>query len=203
MHHDERGFGSHRRRGDCDGMSTSGGTRAIIAALLANLGIAVTKFIAFLLSGSSSMLAESVHSLADSGNQVLLLIGGKRAQPRGRRRSIRSATAGSGTSTRSWCRSSCSASAACSPSTRACTRSSTRSRSTLPWIPIAVLLIAIGARVVLAAHRAQGVRARAAGDLDPAVRPPGQGARTAGRGAGGHRRAGRPGARLRSASASR
>jgi cation diffusion facilitator family transporter len=60
-------------------MSTSGGTRAILAALLANLGIAVTKFIAYLLSGSSSMLAESVHSLADSGNQVLLLIGGKRA----------------------------------------------------------------------------------------------------------------------------
>ena len=60
-------------------MSTSGGTRAIFAALLANLGIAVTKFIAYLLSGSSSMLAESVHSLADSGNQVLLLIGGKRA----------------------------------------------------------------------------------------------------------------------------
>ena len=60
-------------------MSTSGGTRAILAALVANLGIAVTKFIAFLLSGSSSMLAESVHSLADSGNQVLLLIGGKRA----------------------------------------------------------------------------------------------------------------------------
>ena len=60
-------------------MSTSGGTRAIVAALLANLGIAITKFIAYLLSGSSSMLAESVHSLADSGNQVLLLIGGKRA----------------------------------------------------------------------------------------------------------------------------
>ena len=61
-------------------MSTSGGTRAIIAALLANLGIAITKFVAFLVSGATSMLAESVHSLADSGNQVLLLIGGRRAQ---------------------------------------------------------------------------------------------------------------------------
>jgi cation diffusion facilitator family transporter len=60
-------------------MSTEGGTRAIIAALTANLGIAVTKFLAFVLTGSSSMLAESIHSLADSGNQVLLLIGGKRA----------------------------------------------------------------------------------------------------------------------------
>jgi cation diffusion facilitator family transporter len=61
-------------------MSTEGGTRAIVAALFANMGIAVTKFIAFLLTASSSMLAESIHSLADSGNQVLLLVGGKRAQ---------------------------------------------------------------------------------------------------------------------------
>jgi cation diffusion facilitator family transporter len=60
-------------------MSTQGGNRAIIAALAANLGIAVTKFVAFLLTRSSSMLAESIHSLADSGNQVLLLVGGKRA----------------------------------------------------------------------------------------------------------------------------
>jgi cation diffusion facilitator family transporter len=60
-------------------MSTEGGTKAILAALVANLAIAVTKFIAFLLTKSSSMLAESIHSLADSGNQALLLVGGRRA----------------------------------------------------------------------------------------------------------------------------
>ncbi len=53
--------------------------RAVFAALAANLGIAVTKFIAFLLTGSASMLAESVHSVADTGNQVLLLIGRDRS----------------------------------------------------------------------------------------------------------------------------
>lgn len=60
-------------------MSSSGGTKAVIAALLANLSIAVMKFIAYGITRSSSMLAEGVHSLADSGNQVLLLVGGKRA----------------------------------------------------------------------------------------------------------------------------
>jgi cation diffusion facilitator family transporter len=61
-------------------MSASGGGKAIIAALLANLGIAIAKFVGFLISGSSSMLAESVHSLADTGNQGLLLLGGRKAR---------------------------------------------------------------------------------------------------------------------------
>jgi cation diffusion facilitator family transporter len=61
-------------------VSTSGGNKAVVAALGANLAIAVCKFVAWGVSGSSSMLAEGVHSVADSGNQVLLLIGGKRAR---------------------------------------------------------------------------------------------------------------------------
>jgi cation diffusion facilitator family transporter len=60
-------------------VSTSGGNRAIVAAMLANLGIAVTKLIAALFSGSGAMLAEAVHSFADTINQVLLLVGGRRS----------------------------------------------------------------------------------------------------------------------------
>ncbi len=60
-------------------MSTGVGTRAIIAALLANAGIAVAKFIGFLITSSSSLLAESVHSVADTSNQGLLLFGKRRA----------------------------------------------------------------------------------------------------------------------------
>jgi cation diffusion facilitator family transporter len=56
--------------------------RAVVAALAANLGIAVVKFVAFLLTGSASILAESVHSLADTGNEVLLLVGrGRSTRP--------------------------------------------------------------------------------------------------------------------------
>jgi cation diffusion facilitator family transporter len=61
-------------------MSTEGGTKAVIAALLANSGIAVSKFVAFAITGSTSMLSEAIHSVADALNQVLLLIGGKRSK---------------------------------------------------------------------------------------------------------------------------
>jgi cation diffusion facilitator family transporter len=61
-------------------VSTEGGTRAVVAALTANLFIAATKFGAWALTGASSMLAEAIHSMADSGNQALLLIGGKRSK---------------------------------------------------------------------------------------------------------------------------
>jgi len=61
-------------------MSTEGGTKAVVAALAANIGIAISKFIAFAFTGSSSMLSEAIHSVADSCNQVLLLIGGKRSK---------------------------------------------------------------------------------------------------------------------------
>lgn len=63
-------------------MSTEGGKKAVIAALGANLGIAAAKFVAFAITGSSSMLSEAIHSVADSANQVLLLIGGHRSKRR-------------------------------------------------------------------------------------------------------------------------
>jgi cation diffusion facilitator family transporter len=61
---------------------SSGGTRAVLAALGANVGIAVIKFVAFAITGSASMLAEGVHSVVDSGNQGLLLAGGRSARRR-------------------------------------------------------------------------------------------------------------------------
>ena len=61
-------------------MSASGGKKAIIAAFLANLGIAIAKFIGFAITGASSMLSEAIHSVADTGNQGLLLLGGRRSE---------------------------------------------------------------------------------------------------------------------------
>lgn len=61
-------------------MAHEDSTRAVVTALAGNLGIAVSKFVAAALTGSSSMLAEGVHSVADSMNQVLLLIGGRQAR---------------------------------------------------------------------------------------------------------------------------
>jgi divalent metal cation (Fe/Co/Zn/Cd) transporter len=70
-----------RRRPRKDvGQATEGSTRAVVTALAANLGIAVSKFVAAAITGSASMLAEGVHSVADSANQALLLLGGRRAR---------------------------------------------------------------------------------------------------------------------------
>jgi cation diffusion facilitator family transporter len=57
-----------------------GSRRAIFAAFFANLGIAIAKIVAFVLTGAASMLAEAIHSLADTGNQGLLFLGGSRSQ---------------------------------------------------------------------------------------------------------------------------
>jgi cation diffusion facilitator family transporter len=57
-----------------------GSRRAVLTALLANLGIAVAKFGAFAVTGATALLAEAIHSVADSGNEFLLAVGGRRAQ---------------------------------------------------------------------------------------------------------------------------
>jgi len=72
---------STRRQGDDSWHMTQHeeSKRAIVAAFLANIGIATMKFVAFLFTRSSSMLSESIHSLADTGNQGLLLLGRRRS----------------------------------------------------------------------------------------------------------------------------
>lgn len=61
-------------------MAAEGSTKAILAALLANAGIAVAKFVGYLITGSSAMIAEAVHSVADTSNQGLLLVGQRTAK---------------------------------------------------------------------------------------------------------------------------
>jgi len=77
-----------------------GSTKAIAAAFAANTGIAGAKLVGFLVTGSSAMLAESIHSVADASNQGLLFLGAG-APGAGRRPCTRSATGGSATSGRS------------------------------------------------------------------------------------------------------
>ncbi|HEV8623347.1 MAG TPA: cation diffusion facilitator family transporter [Acidimicrobiia bacterium] len=69
--------GSH---GDGHSDGHGGSARAIAAAFLANLGIALAKFVAFAVTGAASLLAEAVHSVADTGNQGLLFLGGRRSR---------------------------------------------------------------------------------------------------------------------------
>ena len=57
----------------------SGSMKVVIMALFANLGIAIAKFVVALITKSGSMMAESIHSAADTGNQALLIVGHKRA----------------------------------------------------------------------------------------------------------------------------
>jgi len=59
-----------------------GSRKAIVAAFLANLGIAIAKLIGFVITGSAGLLAESMHSLADTGNQALLMFGARRGKRR-------------------------------------------------------------------------------------------------------------------------
>ncbi len=80
---------------------TDGSRKAILYAFCANVGIAIAKFVGFIITGAASMLAESVHSVAGSGNQALLILGA--VAPPGRRRpTIPSGMAVSATSGPSW-----------------------------------------------------------------------------------------------------
>src|SRR6185503_8719834 len=74
------GRGSACRRERARPMSGGGEKRAVLAALAANLGIAIAKFIGFALTGAASLLAEAIHSVADTSNQGLLLLGDRRAR---------------------------------------------------------------------------------------------------------------------------
>ena len=185
-------------------MSASGGTKAVVAALLANTGIAITKFVAWVLTGSASMLAEAIHSVADAGNQALLLVGGKRPSGRPPTRT-RSATAASATSTPSSWRSCCSASAACSRSTRRIT-SSTRSRpataamlleSRWRYVPLVVLGRGDRDGVAVVPHRHHRDQQGARQSRVVRVHPQREGAGAPVDPAGGSRRPGRTRRRLR------
>ena len=96
----------------------SGRPIAVYGAAVANLGIALAKFVAAAITGSSAMLSEGIHSVVDTGNQLLLLVGIRQSHKPADQNTT-SATARSSTSGAWWWRSCCSAWAAVWPSTRA------------------------------------------------------------------------------------
>src|SRR5262245_56432621 len=71
--------GSNRDDTPADSMTSGVSKKVIYAALLGNLLVALTKFVAAGLTGSSAMVSEGVHSLVDTGNEILLLYGLRRA----------------------------------------------------------------------------------------------------------------------------
>ncbi len=181
-----------RTKGQQEHMSASGGTRAIVAALGANLAIAASKFVAFAFSGSSSMLAEGVHSLADSGNQALLLIGGKKAQ-REATPSTPSATGRRRSSTLRWSSIVLFSVGGMFTISRATEKIKHPHQIEHWYWPVGVLVFAIIAEG-FSFRTAIGVQRTAGRALLVAVHPPRQGPRAAGRPPGGLRRARRSGA---------
>ena len=167
----------------------------MLAALGANLGIAVVKLVAFAITGSASLLAESVHSLADSGNQALLLLGRSRAQREeteehpfgfGRERyfyafvvAVVLFTVGAVFSVYEGIH-----------------KILNPEHISSPAVALAVLAIATGLESFSLRTAVHGVT-RCAGGTADRVHPPGQGAGTARHPARGHRRADRPGVRAR------
>ena len=117
-------------------------TRTLVVALLANLGIAVSKFVAAAITGSSAMLTEGVHSVVDSANQLLLMWGRRAVEAAARQATIRSATAANSISGASSSRCWCSRSAPACRSTKASSTSRTRSRRCRRSSPMRVLLVA-------------------------------------------------------------
>ena len=151
-----------------------------------------SKFVAFLLTGAASLLAEAIHSLADTGNQGLLLLGAQAARQAGRRRASVRVREPCATSGRSSSRSCCSAWAACSRSSRAsrscAIRTSSRtSASRSACCVFAIVLERFSFRTALVESQPS---ARPADDL-VAVHPAHEEPRAAGRAARGHRRADR------------
>ena len=181
-------------------VSASGGTKAIVAALAANLAIAVAKFVAFAASPGRRRCWRRASTRWPTRATRAAAARRQAGAARERRRSTRSATAASATSTPSWSPSCCSPSAASSRSTRAVHKITHPHADRVAGTgPFGVLVFAIIAEASPSAPRSWSPTQVRGKQSWVAVHPPRQGARAAGRPAGGPRRAGRPGPRARSA----